>query len=436
MNNPTPAVLHRSLFLHALPFGLLGFLLPIIGRELGATAVEIGGLFSIYSLALLLMRPLSGWLLDKKGRRVFFVLGIGGSALVMLLYGFTLSVPTLFVARICQGVAAALLTVATNTLVGDLAATNQRGLEMGRIDEVQTRGEMLGIFIGFTIFGFLGEGTLGWRFLFSFYAGMIGIAAYLAWRNVPETLFVSSKAEERKVENPPLNRKFLQSKCSCVENGRFVSHIQKRANYRFLAGLSIDEWFEGLSSGLLRLMSVVFVRAISLSMLAPIFLIYLQDRITSDMMLLAWAFFPSGIVFSILPSWFGRKSDSLRRVPLMASGMIIAGLFSFVIPLLDSLLWLALANLLVAVGWAAADPAEAALVADLSQNVSRGRTFGWYAFAGSLGAIVGPLMGGWVYGNIGQTVPFYLNGLLLLITSVLAFALLTESDNTYVFTEQ
>jgi len=76
------------------------------------------------------------------------------------------------------------------------------------------------------------------------------------------------------------------------------------------------------------------------------------------------------------------------------------------------------------VGAAAAAPAQEALVADLTGGEERGTGYGLYTFAASLGAVVGPLLGGWLYDNSGHVTPFYVNGVVLLAAAVLAVLLL------------
>lgn len=137
-------------------------------------------------------------------------------------------------------------------------------------------------------------------------------------------------------------------------------------------------------------------------------------------MLLGWAFFPAGIAYSFLPP----------------------RLFYALVPQLSNLVLLSAANVFVAVGWAFADPAEAALVADISdvkhrvdgqetiQNQTRGRAYAWYASAGSFGAIIGPLLGGWLYDQIRQTIPFYLNGFVLTICAIGTLILLRQPGVT------
>ena len=70
MNNLKP--LRRGLFLVSLPIFFINFSLPVQAKQLGGNAVEIGALFGLFSLALLLLRPLVGYGLDRIGRKLFF----------------------------------------------------------------------------------------------------------------------------------------------------------------------------------------------------------------------------------------------------------------------------------------------------------------------------------------------------------------------------
>jgi len=60
-----------------------------------------------------------------------------------------------------------------------------------------------------------------------------------------------------------------------------------------------------------------------------------------------------------------------------------------------------------------ANPAISAMVADLTGSAVRGRAFGMFEFASNGGAILGPLLGGWLYDAAGPATPFYLNGVVL-----------------------
>jgi MFS family permease len=149
-------------------------------------------------------------------------------------------------------------------------------------------------------------------------------------------------------------------------------------------------------------------------MITPIYMIFLQDRFTMKVWILAWAFLPAGLVLSFLPSRLGKLGDRFGRVRMMAVGLVMAGILSLLLPTVSSLVWLVGLITLLAVGWAVFEPAKAALVADLSGKETIGMGYGLYELAGGLGAAVGPLLGGWLYDVVGQTVPFYLNGVVLL----------------------
>ena len=57
------------------PFGIVSFLPPVYDKELGASAVEIGGYFSAFSLVPALIRLFIGQALDKYARRPFLIAG-------------------------------------------------------------------------------------------------------------------------------------------------------------------------------------------------------------------------------------------------------------------------------------------------------------------------------------------------------------------------
>jgi MFS family permease len=68
---------------------------------------------------------------------------------------------------------------------------------------------------------------------------------------------------------------------------------------------------------------------------------------------------------------------------------------------------------LQALCYAAGDPAEQALVADLTGGDQRGRAYGLYAMAADLGATIGPVGGAWLYQTVGPQAPFFANGIVL-----------------------
>ena len=73
----TLRTLRQAVWWVSLPFFVLGLLLPIYGETIGASVVEIGLFFAVFSLMTVLLRPFVGWGLDRFGRRPFYLLGVG-----------------------------------------------------------------------------------------------------------------------------------------------------------------------------------------------------------------------------------------------------------------------------------------------------------------------------------------------------------------------
>ena len=176
-------------------------------------------------------------------------------------------------------------------------------------------------------------------------------------------------------------------------------------------------------------MAVVFIISASVGMITPIFIVFLQDKFTTNIGTLVWAIIPAAIVGAYLRSYLGQLSDRFGRTRLMALGLIGSGIFSFLLPGLPGIVWLAIFWTLESVGWAMAGPAEEAMVADLTGHQVRGMGYGLYTFVSSMGASVGPLLGGWLYDTVGQTIPSYP----LLNFSTFTIGKLTEKHNKAIY---
>lgn len=93
---------------------------------------------------------------------------------------------------------------------------------------------------------------------------------------------------------------------------------------------------------------------------------------------------------------------------------------------------------IVAIGISMSSPAETALVADMTGDNIRGSAYGYYTMVGSLGASIGPIIGGLLYEYLGQTIPFYVNGALLIINAIIVIIVLRnyKSDQSSVTTQK
>jgi MFS family permease len=388
----------------SLPLFILAFLLPIYAQELGASAADIGGLFAVFSLVMIVVRPLVGIAMDRYGRRYFFLLGLGAYILAMAVFSLADTLTMLYVARLIQGLGAALTWIATYTISAELAVAERRGEAIGDADGAGERGAVYGALIAFSLLAWLPL-RLGWMFIFMGYTGCAIIGVWLAWRRVPET----------KVSIPvptpamPVRQRSLRSRGRAL----LQSNLGRRGT---------------VPRGLGALLTIVFLTKASQALVNPLLLIFLRDRFALDLWQLAAAYLPAALMLGFLPARMGRLSDRIGRAPMIVIGLIISAFTSCFMPVLPTLWWFVAVFALNALGIVTATPAQKALVGDLTPREHWGRAFGFYTFTASLGTAAGPLLGGMLYDQEGQAIPFYANAILLVVSALLAMVALRHSN--------
>ena len=372
-------------------FVFLNFGLPIRADDLGFSATAIGGTYAIFTGTVLLVRPVVGFCLDKFGRRWFFTAAFLFYVVAMTWFAFSHTLVDFYIARFLQGLGAATMWVSVRTMVAALYESETRGEAMGKLTTTSVRGSMYGAVFGFTLLGFLPM-AYAWQWAFLGYAVMAAFALFWTLFKVRET----------------------QPQLSVAEGAEASQNAEQSAEQ------STDHSSEFvLAPDLKRIFVIVFFTAFASALIEPIYLIYLRNKFEVGVQLLAFVFLPSGIVFAILPKYAGRWSDQWGRAPLIAIGVVFAGLVSILLPFWPNLWLVAVSYILFSVGWAMADPAIDAIVADLSDPRFRGRVMGLLeAFAG-VGAACGPLVGGYLYDNWSAVAAFSSNGVILLMAAAL-----------------
>lgn len=376
----TQKYLKWTVCLCSFAIGIMSFVLPIYTKGLGGNALEIGGLFSVFSLVTTLLRPVVGRCIDRFGRKYIYLASLLIYSAAMLFYSFAGSLLMLYTGRIINAIGASCLWVTAYSIATDISDNENRGATIGKMDGASSKGALLGAVLGFSLLSWVSF-RFGWSILFKGYALLCITAAFIVWRFIPETIPRKDSPQNEKERQHPVS-----------------------ANY-------------------LRLMIVVFIGSVSSSMLSPLLMIYLQDHFTTAVGKLATAYIPAALVFAFLSPALGRLSDRYGRVKPIIIGTICSGLISVGFIYCNRLELLSLMWALESVGVAAASPAEESLVADLAGDDIRGRAYGGYLMVAGLGSTIGPLLGGWLYDRTLHTVPFYLNAAILIMDALLAFVL-------------
>lgn len=114
----------------AMFFVYIGILVAVVPRfvenELGAGELGVGLTLAVFALAAIAVRPLLGWIGDRRGRRVLMMGGALVAGVAGAMAGFVGSLPALLVIRALTGVGEAAMFVGAATLIADLAPAHRR----------------------------------------------------------------------------------------------------------------------------------------------------------------------------------------------------------------------------------------------------------------------------------------------------------------------
>ena len=360
--------LRLSVLLVSLPFGMIVLGLPLVARELGASALVIGGLLSASALILVVVQPIIGLGLDRYGRRPFLIVGLLAYALSSAIFALASGITGLFLAQLAQGIGAGLFWLAVLTITSDLASDDSLGEGFGGVEEMSIRGILVGTLAAFALFYLLNGEALGsesswitiWRILFIGFTAASLLAAAIVWHGIPESL---QRITDRSQKDRPVK--------------------------------SDQKW--RLSSQLGIVFGIVILTASAGEIISPILIKYLNDNVSTSLFAIALAFLPAALAGSVLPSRLGGLSDRIGRRPPLVGALLMGAVATLAVPFVRSLWPLALVWVLEAAAFAAAVPAEEALVVDLAGSEKLGMTMGLYTAAAGLGAVIGPLLGGWLF---------------------------------------
>lgn len=193
----------------------LNVALPVIGRELHATGLELGFIVNAFLIvAAGMLVPFARWA-DTSSRARIFALGLLGQALASAAAVFARSVPAMLLVRAGQGAAAAATFATAAALVTQMAPSKKKGKLLG----ANTAAVYLGLTLGPPAGGFLTE-HLGWRSIFTA-STALALAGWVLIRHGSDDRTVKA---ERKT---PWNLWLFALGVSCVLGGLAMARVQQ-----------------------------------------------------------------------------------------------------------------------------------------------------------------------------------------------------------------
>src|SRR5258708_10550914 len=140
-------ILFITVFIDLLGFGIVIPYLPMFASLMGISFVGIGVIMAVYSLAQFIFAPILGRISDRIGRRPVIMLGLLGSSIGYLIYGFAGSFIGLLLSRAVHGACAATISTA-QAYIADTTDESNRARGMGMIGAAFGLGFVLGPAIG------------------------------------------------------------------------------------------------------------------------------------------------------------------------------------------------------------------------------------------------------------------------------------------------
>ena len=366
-------IIFLTVFIDLLGFGIIIPLLPFYAETFGASALVVGLLSTSFSLMQFLFAPVWGRLSDGYGRRPIILVGLMGSAVSYLAFGLAGTLPMLFAARILAGIAGANIPTA-QAFIADSTRPENRARGMGLIGAAFGLGFIFGPALG----GFLSR----WGYSTpAFFASALSLGNFIAaMALLPESL-------------PPERR----------GRGAGVGRIQlfQRALVR---------------PGMPLVLCVFFLVMTAFAAYESMFALFAAARFGFGATTIGYLFGWVGVVLSIVQGVLVGKIvprvGESRIVPIAILLMGCALMAHALVPNVSSLV---AAMGLLACGMGFNSPSILSVISRLADPRDQGSTFGISQSLASLGRIIGPVWGGYVFDRFGHRVPFVTASLLMLI---------------------
>ncbi|WHY64612.1 MFS transporter [Neobacillus sp. SuZ13] len=367
-------ILFIVMFLVMVGFGIIIPVLPFYAEEIGANPTELGLLMAVYSLMQLIFAPMWGQVSDRIGRKPVMMIGIAGLGISFLIQALSTELWMLFAARIIGGILSSANMPTAMAYVADITTEENRGKGMGIIGAATGLGFVFGPAIG----GIFSKFSLNMPF-------------YLACGSSFITLIlVFLLLKESKQKNEAVTKKK-------------------------------PSFWKALSGAVSVLYLVQLLISLSLSGLEATFAYFAAKKADLDATQLGYIFMIMGFGSAIVQGGLvGRLTKKHGERMVIQSGIIVSALGFVLILLVNSFATAALFLTIFGLGNGVIRPSVSSLITKTS-SAGYGSSTGLLSSFDSLGRIIGPPLGGWLF-SLAIGLP-YISGAIISVAAFILFLL-------------
>ena len=383
-------------FMDLLGFGIILPQLPFYALRYNVSPVQVGLLFSIYSICQFLAAPVLGLISDKFGRKPVLVFSQAGSAIGYALLGLvtqldlpnvTAAIALIYLARIIDGISGGNISTA-QAYISDVTTPATRAKGMGMLGAAFGIGFAVGPVLG----GLIGNDSnhASWPAFTAAGFSLLAMVLSAVWlpeshsdRPVNEEAWLHPSRFKPILTQPVLFQLLLTSFIAMTAFTMMEGTIAEYLHATFTFGPKHTPYG-------MRQTSYYFAYI-------GVFIMYVQGRLMGQ-----------------LVKKYGEWIVSVSGAAIVTVAMLLYFGTHFY-PVLPMLLFAGAVN---AIGRSLQQPPIASLISKISNRSEQGTVFGLYHGLGSLARAFGPLIANAVYGHVHITAQFLLAGVFTAIVAI------------------
>jgi multidrug resistance protein len=385
-NKSQLAIIFFTVFLYLVGFGVVIPIIPILSRNFGATALQTGLLLSVYSLMQFIFSPFWGRLSDRFGRRPILLFCLLGEACSYILFAQARTLEWLFIARTLAGFFGASISTAS-AYISDITPKHERSKGMALI------GVAFGL--GFVVGPALGGALAVW-------------GRHISSETHFDTSFAAYWVSGLCLANLLFGLKFLKESLTA-----FSESAEKKKRFSMM-------WDYLTRKTVGSLMTVFGLASLAMSSMEATLILYMGEKFQWDVKQVSFGFAYIGVIIiftqgflvrRLLPKWGERK--------VLRLGLILFAIGLTGIAIAPTIPMMAVTMTFLAMGNGLTNPSTLGSISLLTEGNEQGAALGVTQSMASLGRILGPAIGGFVYSAVAITAPFWLSGAMALAAIII-----------------